>query len=40
MGNMRSRWIIGEEGEGEGEEEGEDEDDDRRRGYGSEELRA
>jgi len=32
MGNMRSRWIIGEEGEGEGEEEGEDEDDDERSG--------
>jgi len=29
---MRSRWIIGEEGEGEGEEEGEDEDDDERSG--------
>ena len=32
MGNMRSRWIISEEGEGEGEEEGEDEDDDERSG--------
>ena len=32
MGNMRSRWIISEEGEGEGEEEGEDEDDEERSG--------